>query len=186
MNRFVITDPQLCIGCRTCEVACASAHLPESYISGALVPVITPANFYARIAVVKTNQFTAAVMCRQCDDAPCAKVCPTNAIVQEDGFVKVIQSLCIGCKSCELACSTGAMRVVMREVAPTEGGLSSLFHRTAQSPEALKCDVCSHRAQGPACIGVCPTGAISWGDPQQTPTTETRDTTAKSSVVTCD
>ena len=26
MNRFIIAEPQNCIGCRTCEVACALAH----------------------------------------------------------------------------------------------------------------------------------------------------------------
>ena len=26
MNSFVIADPSLCIGCRTCEVACAVSH----------------------------------------------------------------------------------------------------------------------------------------------------------------
>ena len=30
MNSFVIADPSLCIGCRTCEVACAVSHQSTS------------------------------------------------------------------------------------------------------------------------------------------------------------
>ncbi len=43
MNRFIMADSEKCIGCRTCEVACAVSH-QEFVIAN---------NFMPRIRVVK-------------------------------------------------------------------------------------------------------------------------------------
>lgn len=153
MNRFVFADPNLCIGCRTCEVACVISHQADSTVAG-----LNAVDFSPRLTLVKNAHVTTPVMCRQCDDAPCAQVCPNNAIVLEDGFVKVIQSRCIGCKTCVIACPYGAMNVVTKMVEETKG--SALFKRQVPQSQALKCDLCNHREEGPACVQVCPTGAI--------------------------
>ncbi|HIF9197691.1 TPA: 4Fe-4S dicluster domain-containing protein [Photobacterium damselae] len=153
MNRFVFADPNLCIGCRTCEVACVISHQADSTVAG-----LNAVDFSPRLTLVKNAHVTTPVMCRQCDDAPCAQVCPNNAIVLEDGFVKVIQSRCIGCKTCVIACPYGAMNVVTKMVEETKG--SALFKRQVPQSQALKCDLCNHREEGPACVPVCPTGAI--------------------------
>ncbi|HIF9106354.1 TPA: 4Fe-4S dicluster domain-containing protein [Photobacterium damselae] len=153
MNRFVFADPNLCIGCRTCEVACVISHQADSTVAG-----LNAVDFSPRLTLVKNAHVTTPVMCRQCDDAPCAQVCPNNAIVLEDGFVKVIQSRCIGCKTCVIACPYGAMNVVIKMVEETKG--SALFKRQVPQSQALKCDLCNHREEGPACVQVCPTGAI--------------------------
>ncbi|HIF9074497.1 TPA: 4Fe-4S dicluster domain-containing protein [Photobacterium damselae] len=153
MNRFVFADPNLCIGCRTCEVACVISHQADSTVAG-----LNAVDFSPRLTLVKNAHVTTPVMCRQCDDAPCAQVCPNNAIVLEDGFVKVIQSRCIGCKTCVIACPYGAMNVVTKMVEETKG--SALFKRQVLQSQALKCDLCNHREEGPACVQVCPTGAI--------------------------
>ncbi|HIF9375585.1 TPA: 4Fe-4S dicluster domain-containing protein [Photobacterium damselae] len=153
MNRFVFADPNLCIGCRTCEVACVISHQADSTVAG-----LNAVDFSPRLTLVKNAHVTTPVMCRQCDDAPCAQVCPNNAIVLEDGSVKVIQSRCIGCKTCVIACPYGAMNVVTKMVEETKG--SALFKRQVPQSQALKCDLCNHREEGPACVQVCPTGAI--------------------------
>ncbi|MFO4006173.1 4Fe-4S binding protein, partial [Enterobacter hormaechei] len=70
MNQFILADPEKCIGCRTCEVACMMSHQSSA----------TPVAFTSRIRVVKGGTFTTAVGCHQCEDAPCANVCPTGAI----------------------------------------------------------------------------------------------------------
>lgn len=103
------------------------------------------------------DQFvTTPVLCRQCEDKPCAAACPNQAIVSCDGVVKVEQSRCIGCKSCVVACPYGAIRVATRPVANSGG----LFRTQGQKAEALKCDLCAHRLAGPACVEVCPTQAL--------------------------
>lgn len=139
MNRFILADPEKCIGCRTCEVACMMSHQSSA----------TPVAFTSRIRVVKGETFTTAVGCHQCEDAPCANVCPTGAIHRAAGAWLVKQSRCIGCKSCMVACPFGAMQVRVVE----------------DRVQALKCDLCAHRESGPACVEACPTHALRCIDP---------------------
>ncbi|EIM35656.1 4Fe-4S dicluster domain-containing protein [Enterobacter hormaechei] len=139
MNRFILADPEKCIGCRTCEVACMMSHQSSA----------TPVAFTSRIRVVKGGTFTTAVGCHQCEDAPCANVCPTGAIHRAAGAWLVKQSRCIGCKSCMVACPFGAMQVRVVE----------------DRVQALKCDLCAHREGGPACVEACPTHALRCIDP---------------------
>ena len=89
MNRFIMADAEKCIGCRTCEVACAVAHQDD----------FTAEAFTSRLRVVKGDAYTTAVGCHQCEDAPCANVCPTHAISLTAGAWLVEQTRCIGCKS---------------------------------------------------------------------------------------
>ena len=139
MNRFILTAPEKCIGCRTCEVACMMSHQSSA----------TPEAFTSRIRVVKGGTFTTAVGCHQCEDAPCANVCPTGAIHRAAGAWLVEQARCIGCKSCMVACPFGAMQVRVVE----------------DRVQALKCDLCMHREGGPACVEACPTHALRCIDP---------------------
>ena len=155
MNILVIADPMKCIGCRTCEVACVLAHAAPDALNTLAAAFFTP-----RLKVIKTSRVSAPVQCRQCEDAPCAKVCPTGALVHSHNSVQVIQSRCIGCKSCVMACPYGAMEIVTRE---------TLEQRQASSKtlvEAYKCDLCIHRPQGPSCIEVCPTKSVYTIDAQ--------------------
>ncbi len=107
MNRFIIADATKCIGCRTCEVACVCRirriRIALRCHQTSLFPVFVS---------LKTTAWTTAVACHQCEDAPCANVCPVDAISREHGHIFVEQSRCIGCKSCMLACPFGAMEVV--------------------------------------------------------------------------
>ncbi len=124
MNRFIIADATKCIGCRTCEVACAVSH-QENQDCAAL----SSDEFISRIRVIKDHTWTTAVACHQCEDAPCANVCPVDAISREHGHIFVEQSRCIGCKSCMLACPFGAMEVVS----------------SRKKARAIKCDLCWRR-----------------------------------------
>lgn len=87
MNRFIIADATKCIGCRTCEVACAVSH-HENQDCAAL----SPDEFISRIRVIKDHCWTTAVACHQCEDAPCANVCPVDAISREHGHIFVEQT----------------------------------------------------------------------------------------------
>ncbi|MCL1061665.1 4Fe-4S binding protein [Shewanella benthica] len=160
MNRFVFADPNQCIGCRTCEVACVLSHQDDNRISA-----FDPTRFYPRLTLVRNGQVTTPIMCRQCEDAPCAQVCPNNAIYRENGQVHVIQERCIGCKTCAVACPFGAMNVVAYPV--ERKSTSTLFAMNTIKAQALKCDLCDHRQQGPACVEVCPTNALRIIEPEE-------------------
>lgn len=150
MNRFVIADPQKCIGCFTCEVACVVAH------NGNRPGALTPENFLPRLKVVKEWNISTPVLCRQCEDAPCANACPNNAIIHAKDSIQVLQEKCIGCKTCAVACPYGAMDIVTRVVYDERNPLSG---HTVKA-EAQKCDLCEGRAEGQACISACPTDAL--------------------------
>jgi Fe-S-cluster-containing dehydrogenase component len=50
------------------------------------------------------------IVCRACYQAPCARVCPTEALVfREGGGVKFKPDFCIGCENCVVACPFGAV-----------------------------------------------------------------------------
>jgi hydrogenase-4 component A len=179
MNRFVIADPTLCIGCYTCEAACVEVHENVGLQA------------HPRLTVTHTPQGTMPVQCRHCDDAPCAKVCPVNAITHKDGMIQLNESTCIGCKMCALACPFGAIEphgsspesqqmpfndyIVPQGAIPNE----SLTVHEQRAPlnalldwspgvrsVAVKCDLCYFRDDGPKCIQVCPTKALRIVDPE--------------------
>ena len=152
MNSFILADANKCIGCRTCEVACAVAHRADGDVTA-----LSAINFTPRIHVVKGATISTATQCRQCEDAPCANVCPNNAIRRAHGFVQVQQERCIGCKTCVVACPYGAMEVVTYPVVRNTGAAVNVLRERAQ---ANKCDLCYDRPEGPACIEVCPTEAL--------------------------
>lgn len=164
MNRFVIADPSLCIGCNTCVASCSQAHL-EVGLQGE-----------PRLNVVRTEQESAPLMCHQCDDAPCASVCPVGAIRHVDDHIELNESLCIGCKLCAIACPFGAITMsgsrpidIPDDVAtdkaplperPTPNVSPLLDWHKGIRAIAVKCDMCDFRTEGPACVSTCPTQAI--------------------------
>lgn len=144
MNSFVIADPQKCIGCRTCEIACVLAHSSENLL------ISNPEfDFNPRLKVIKTAKVSAPIQCRHCEDAPCAKSCPNSCITNNNGVVDIDTENCIGCKACMMACPFGAMDIV-----------------SEKRMVANKCDLCSKNQDSPACINVCPTQALKLISPE--------------------
>ena len=152
MSRFVIAQPEKCIGCRTCEVACVLAHSLDAGDA-----TLSPANFKPRLKLVKTASVTAPVQCRQCENASCVSACPTQALVYERGTVQLVAERCIGCQTCVMACPFGAMEMTSTSV--VSAPLGALRVRT-HVMQAHKCDLCEATADGPACVRVCPTKAL--------------------------
>jgi electron transport protein HydN len=159
MNTFVIADPAKCIGCYSCEVACAFVHSSGE-------ETLSAAQFAPRLTVVRTAKVGVPVQCHQCEDAPCAAVCSTGAISFVNDHVQVNQKRCIGCKYCMIACPYGAMGIVAIERMVREGTGANERTVRVRKFEALKCDLCNTLSEGPACIRVCPTKALRKVDPE--------------------
>jgi Fe-S-cluster-containing hydrogenase component 2 len=48
--------------------------------------------------------------CRKCEDAPCIRVCPADALEKDsEGIIERHTNLCISCKSCVTICPFGTM-----------------------------------------------------------------------------
>lgn len=129
----LIVDSSSCTGCQLCELSCVFAH--ENVIGLA----------HSRIKIVQVHEEGLSVVsvCKQCEDAPCMEVCPTNALVRNEktGAVELVEESCIYCKKCFYACPFGV--ISLDEKAKT----------------ILKCDLCGGY---PVCVNYCPTGAITY------------------------
>jgi formate dehydrogenase iron-sulfur subunit len=163
------TDTSICIGCKACEVACKEwnglhgnepAFLADSFDNtGQLdaqnwrhVKFIEPD---VRLTDLTTaGNGTAWLMmsdvCKHCQHASCAEVCPTHAIIRtEFDTVFIQQDVCNGCRNCISACPYGVI------------GFDQ------HTGTARKCTLCYDRLQNgltPACAKVCPTQSIQFGN----------------------
>ncbi len=95
---------------------------------------------------------TSPTLCMHCEDplAPCAQVCPAQAIlVSPDGVVhQADETRCIYCRNCGFACPFGVPKFDI------------------QGHYMRKCNLCYDRTsqgKGPMCATVCPTQAIFYG-----------------------
>jgi electron transport protein HydN len=163
MNRFIDVTPSRCIGCRTCEIACALSHggpgakLDVSTSDPEEADVLACLGSTPRLKVIKTENACMPVTCHHCDDAPCAAACPTGAISHVQDSVQVDQSRCIGCKSCMIVCPYGMIEVV---AIPASRPFAGVRLSMGTKARAQKCDLCVNRRQGPACVAACPTKAL--------------------------
>jgi Fe-S-cluster-containing dehydrogenase component/formate-dependent nitrite reductase membrane component NrfD len=139
-----VLDQTSCIGCHACSTACKSENGVPLGVHRTYVKAVEVGTFPA---VRRAFQVT---RCNQCDDAPCTTACPTRAMFRRaDGIVDFDKSVCIGCKACIAACPYDAIFI------------------NPDDRSAEKCNLCSHRIDAglePACVTVCPTGAILVGD----------------------
>lgn len=150
MNYFVIADPNKCIGCRTCMIACVVAHSEEDIFYKDFNNI----NFNPKLDIIKTDKVSAPIQCRHCEDAPCAKACIYNAIEKVDHTIKIDYKKCVGCKTCMIVCPIGAIDMAsINEISEDK-----LYFR--EKMVANKCDLCIESDEGPACVRVCPTNAF--------------------------
>ncbi len=178
LNRFVIADPGKCIGCRVCEIACAAVHEKEQtpLTVGNMQNPVQP-----RLYLVRSVQGSVPIQCRHCEDAPCAAACPVLAITQKEDVIFVDESLCVGCKTCMLACPFGALKLVpvFENGLPVEqnlplhpesqhqgGSTAGEKEEYKQLHVASKCDRCSGLAE-PACVANCPQQALKVIQPER-------------------
>lgn len=151
-------DPQRCIGCHACEMACA-----ECETNGQLAMIHVD---YVDRAV---SPQTSVQVCMHCEEPTCARVCPADAIAKDElGVVHSANAArCIACSNCVLACPFG----VPKKIEPMK--------------LMMKCNLCYDRTSAgrrPMCATVCPSGALWYGPsermaamrPNSTPVNEFR------------
>jgi Fe-S-cluster-containing dehydrogenase component len=139
--KSIFLDPSRCIGCRACVAACreCDTHKGESMI-------------YIDYLERRNTVASSPTVCMHCEDplAPCAQVCPAQAIlVSPDGVVQSAdETRCIYCENCGYACPFGIPK----------------FNIAGHYMQ--KCNLCYDRTsqgKGPMCATVCPTQAIFYG-----------------------
>lgn len=131
-------DPSRCIGCRSCENACAECDTHRG------TPMIH-VDFLDR----HDSTDTVPTICMHCEDPTCAEVCPADAIKRdENGIVHAaLKPRCIACNNCVLACPFGVPKMMVAQ------------------EQMMKCDMCFDRTsvgKRPMCATVCPSQALAY------------------------
>jgi anaerobic carbon-monoxide dehydrogenase iron sulfur subunit len=129
----IVYDPQLCTGCRYCEVACAVWHCGQIDVTRSRIRILFDED--------RPTERYAAVNCQHCDDPICCAVCPPEALQKDEktGWVTQNSSKCVGCEMCVVACPLSV----------------PIFD--AALKVAVKCDFC---LGAPECVKHCSSGAL--------------------------
>jgi len=143
-KRYAMTmDPRQCVGCNACVLACKAENRTPDHGFRDWIVTETRGTFPTLTQEIRSER------CNHCTIVPCVTACPTGAShVNEGGTVLVTHHKCTGCKACIAACPYDA-----RYVHP-DGYVD-------------KCTFCLHRVkegQLPACVEICPTDALAFGD----------------------
>lgn len=137
-------DNTQCIGCRTCQIACADRN---NLAAGTL---------FRRVKSYETGSYPApgffhySGACNHCTNPACVAICPTGAMyISDDGTVQHDDGKCIGCQSCVKDCPYGEPQY-FRDLGIVK-----------------KCDSCKdlrERGENPVCIDSCLMRCLHFGD----------------------
>ncbi|HET9263174.1 MAG TPA: NrfD/PsrC family molybdoenzyme membrane anchor subunit [Vicinamibacterales bacterium] len=137
-------DLRKCIGCHACTIACKAEHQIPIGVNRCWVKTVEKGTF------PDTRRFFFPVLCNQCTDAPCVRICPTSALFKRrDGIVDLNGQSCIGCRACMEACPYDQLFI------------------DPNTHTAEKCNFCANRVENkllPSCVSVCPTQCRIFGD----------------------
>ena len=135
---FVIRDR--CMGCHTCELACATSHSRSGNLYAAMHESPRPVS---RVYVEPlASGKPAPILCRHCEDAPCMHACIAGAIRKTPEHTVITDTdKCIGCWTCVMVCPYGVVG------------------RHPEQQKAYRCDRCPSLDE-PACVSACPTRAL--------------------------
>ena len=144
MMKYIFNlDYSKCVACGACAVACMDQN--DISLKDGDKPYRTVAAV-ERPGDPKKEIRYLSVGCMHCAAAPCVGACPVGCLKKNEmGLTEYDNAACIGCHSCAMACPFGA---------PTFGS----------SGKMTKCDGCQTRLEHgllPACVRVCPTGALT-------------------------
>ncbi len=146
----MVLREHLCIDCERCKTACVTTnHVPEY---GFRTTILEKQRSLGEDGF---ERLFMPVLCNQCNNPPCVRVCPTSATFKDEktGIVQMIDDQCIGCKTCMAACPYNAR----------------YFNEEPDVRAIDKCDFCwearlSKGESNTACAEACPTHCRVFGD----------------------
>lgn len=149
----VLVDSTRCIGCRSCEEACAEFNnLPEPDLDAAFSPTRkTSTSQWTVVRSTIDEEYYAKTQCMHCAQPACVSACPTNAMHKTvEGPVIWREDKCMGCRFCMISCPFDIPK----------------FEYDKVVPNIEKCRFCYDRVkegEQTACTEACPEEAIKFG-----------------------
>ena len=152
----VLVDTTRCVGCRSCEAACAEAnHLPVPDISDNSVLEKERKTTPSQLTVVSRYQTEKGEIfvkkqCMHCNQPGCVAACLVKAMEKRKEGPVTWASNCMGCRYCMPSC-------------PFE---MPKFEYESSNPRIQKCSLCWDRLEKgeiPACVDACPEKALTFG-----------------------
>lgn len=140
MNITLAFNPDRCLACGACELACSVAHSLSGRLETAFNQDCPPKR---RVTLVAGKKGIEAHRCEQCVEPLCVFSCKSGALHRDplSGRIALDESRCLGCFMCLMVCPFG--------VRPDPA-----------TDRVVRCDVCRDR-DIPACVTACPTGALN-------------------------
>ena len=150
----VLIDTTQCVGCKSCQRACAIANnLPVDNqaicLSATALSVVDMRNISSSAdkPVIKPVKR----QCMHCEDPACVASCPIGALYKkEDGTVAYDADKCMGCRYCMAACPFGIPK----------------YDWNSPNPKINKCArncMANGKSDRPACVQACPNQALYYG-----------------------
>ncbi|MEW6102401.1 MAG: 4Fe-4S dicluster domain-containing protein [bacterium] len=149
----MLVDTTLCIGCSSCEKACAEVnHLPAPNL-GDDKPRETSIDAFTVVNKFKIDNKEIFVkkQCMHCNQPACASACLVKAMHKtEEGPVIWRGNKCLGCRYCMIACPFDIPKLEYNSL----------------NPKIRKCEFCFERlkkGEKPGCVDACPMEALIFG-----------------------
>lgn len=151
----ILYDSTRCVGCQSCEIACAEANsLPEptdSPEAGTVRKLTENQRCVVNCYDTSKGEVYVKKQCMHCNEPACDAACLTQAMNKtEEGPVIWREDKCMGCRYCMVSCPFDIPK----------------FEYHSANPKIQKCDMCFSRiSEGeiPACAENCPAEAIVYG-----------------------
>jgi formate dehydrogenase iron-sulfur subunit len=153
----ILYDATRCVGCQSCEMACATANnLPEPDPEDWAVPGTIRKTNENRRSVINVHETSKGEVyvknqCMHCNQPACASACLTKAMYKtKEGPVIWRDEKCMGCRYCMVSCPFDVPK----------------FEYHSANPDIVKCNMCYDRIKEgelPACVAECPAEALTFG-----------------------
>jgi len=135
---LIAFDENACVSCGTCSLVCSTVHGGAS--GNALAGIwLDRFPFECEYHLLT---------CEQCAAPECYYACPVEGALHIDettGARAINADNCRGCRKCIEACTATPPRIQFDPVRHV----------------SIKCDLCSGRPEGPACVEFCPQQALT-------------------------